>query len=55
MKKNWIVTMEVTVKKEVYLENCTKEQAESNPWDYSEDELEIEMLDWEILKIEEND
>lgn len=53
--KSWIVTLKCEVKKSVVVENCTKEQAESKPWEHAVDETEIEMTDWEVLKVEPNE
>jgi hypothetical protein len=52
-KSDWIVTMKCVITKEVYVENCTEEEAKE-PWAYSIDEREIEMTDWKFLSIEEN-
>ncbi len=53
-KKDWIVKMECVVRKTVVVENCTEEQARTNPWDYAEDEYESETVDWQVISIEEN-
>jgi hypothetical protein len=53
-KKNWIFRMRCVVDKDIFLENCTEEQARENPWAFSKDELEIDMRDWEIISVEEN-
>lgn len=47
------VTMECKVTKVVTVECETKEQAENNPWDYAVDEMEVDQLDWEVIKVEE--
>jgi predicted Fe-S protein YdhL (DUF1289 family) len=54
-KANWTVKVKCEVYKEVYCNNCTREQAETYPWDYAEDERETEMVDWEVLKVELNE
>jgi hypothetical protein len=52
-KSDWIVTIECTITKEVYVKNCTEEEAKE-PWQYAIDEREVEMTDWKFLSIEEN-
>lgn len=52
--KNWEVTMQCTVRKLVYCENCTREEAEKDTWEYATDEREIEQIDWEVESITEN-
>ena len=46
--------MECSVKKEVIVEGCTKEQAESEPWEYSVSAEDLETVDWEVLSVKEN-
>jgi len=53
-KREWIVTLRCVVEKEVCLDACTEEQAYNNPWEYSNNERETYMSDWEVLKVEEN-
>jgi hypothetical protein len=53
-KKNWSVHIRCVVDKDVQLVGCTKEQAYNKPWEYATDELETDMLDWEVLSIEED-
>ena len=53
-KGNWVVKARCVVDKEVYCENCTKEEAEENPFLYSLEELEIQMVDWEVDSVKEN-
>ena len=54
MTKNWEITMKCEVRKLVYLENCTEDQANSDPWEYATDEREIEQIDWEVESVKEN-
>jgi len=54
-KKNWIVTVECVVKKKLYLEDCTQEQATKEPWDYAVDEEEYEQTDWTFIGCEPNE
>jgi hypothetical protein len=53
--KSWIVIVECTVKKELVLANCTREKAESDPWDHAVIINEIEMSKWKVVKVELNE
>ena len=53
-KSDWIVSLECKVLKEVYVKNCTEEEAKENTFKYFIDEKEIYMIDWEFKSIEEN-
>jgi len=53
-KKSWIITMRCDVIKEVICNDCTLEEAKTNPWDYAVSETEMGQNDWEIEHIEEN-
>jgi hypothetical protein len=53
---SWIVTMRCVITKEVYLEDCTEEQAGSiDCWDHAVDENEVDQIDWEIQSVKAND
>ena len=52
-KGTWVVDLQCTVRKVVTCENCTKDQAESNPWPFATDEAETELLEWEIFNVTE--
>lgn len=52
---SWIVTLECVVKKEVICENCTREEAESNPFGLACSERELSTRDWSVGSIEAND
>ena len=54
-KGSYIVTIECVVRKEVICENCTAEQARADPWDFAEDEHEIDQMDWNVLSVEPNE
>ena len=41
-----------TVEKNVTCEGCTVEEAEADPWQYSVDEHDDGMSDWEVLSAE---
>lgn len=49
-KGNWVVKARCVVDKEIYCENCTKEEAVL----YSLEELKIQMVDWEIDSVKES-
>jgi len=51
--KQFEVKMKCVVTKTVTVECETIEEAESNPWDHSVDELETGMEDWDILSVKE--
>lgn len=51
MKKSWIVRMECVVIKDVYVEDCTEEQARKEPFEHATDECELEMIEWEIKSV----
>lgn len=51
---SWIVTMRCTVTKEVVVDNCTREQAEEQPWDFAIDENETGQIDWDVENVEPN-
>ena len=53
--KSWMVTMECKVTKAVVCENCTREEAEANPFKYATSEMETDMVDWDVKSVEEND
>lgn len=48
----WIVRVRCVVVKEVICENCTKEEARTNPWDHVVCEQEIEQIDWDVTRVE---
>lgn len=54
-KREWIVTVECTIKKSVCCSGCTEEQARETPWEFANQETEIAMTDWEVERVEPND
>ena len=54
-KRSWLVRVRCVVIKEVVCEDCTREQAESLPWDHAEQETEIDQVDWEVERVTPND
>lgn len=53
-KRTWVVRVECKVIKELVCEDCTEAQAWQDPWDYVQDECEIDQLDWEVRSVKEN-
>lgn len=51
--KQFEVKMKCVVTKTVTVECETEEQAQSDPWNFSVDELETGMEDWEVLSVKE--
>ncbi len=54
-KRSWLVQVECTVTKEIVTAACTREEAQATPFDHTEDERELEMLDWEVLDVSPHD
>lgn len=52
--RSWTVRIVATVIKEVMCEDCTKEEAERNPFAHAMDEMDIDMPDWEVRYVKEN-
>ena len=52
-KKGWIVNIRCEIVKEVYCTNCTKEEAENDPWQFADDERELYQDDWEVMSVKE--
>lgn len=51
---SWVVRVRCVVTKELICENCTREQAESNPYDHAANETEIEQYDYEVQSVHPN-
>jgi hypothetical protein len=55
-KKNWIVRVKCEVYKDVFVDNCTEEEARDNPFgEHYDTEVEVDMPDWEVIDVNEND
>jgi hypothetical protein len=54
MKKQYEVKMKCVVYKLVTCEGCTEEQAAKDPFKYAIDEMELEMVDWEVTNVKED-
>jgi hypothetical protein len=53
MSKTLIVRMRRVVTTEVTVEDCTEEEAATNPWEFAVDEQDIDQTDWEVLDVRE--
>jgi len=53
MAKQYEVTMICKVRKVVTCEDCTEEQARSDPFNFASHEEEIEQMDWEVTDVDE--
>lgn len=53
-KSNWIVTIRAELLKEVYCEECTEEEARRDPFSFSTWEKEVDRMNYDIKKVEEN-
>jgi len=45
------VTVKCVVYKVLTCEDCTEEQARTDPWDHAVHEVEQDQLDWEVLYV----
>jgi len=54
-KRSWIVTVRCVVTKELVCDKCTEREAEQAPWNYSIGERELNLDDWEVLSVTENE
>ena len=53
-KGSWVVQMKCTVTKTVVCEDCTEEDARTDPFEYAIDEQETSQIDYEVTSVEEN-
>ena len=51
-RDHWKVTMRCEVTRIVSCEDCTEEEARENPWDYATDEQDVDLINWEVRKVE---
>lgn len=54
-KQNWIVRMECVVVKDVYVENCTEEEARQKPFEHATHAKEAEVTDWKVKAVRPNE
>lgn len=52
--RSWVVRIVATVIKDIICDDCTKEEAERNPFAYATDEMDIDTPDWEVRSVQEN-
>lgn len=52
---SWVVRVKCVILKEVICENCTREQAESEPFEHAVEECEVDQMDWEVQRVTSND
>lgn len=52
MNRNWRVRVECVVIKDVYVTDCTAEQAMKDPWSHAGYEEEVDQKDWKVINIE---
>lgn len=53
-KRNWIVRAECVILKDIYVEDCTEEEARNDPFKYSVDEAEVDQIDWTVKSVTAN-
>jgi len=53
MKRTYEVAVECIVRKLVLCEgeNLTVEEVANNPWEYAENEREMDQIDWEVIQV----
>jgi len=52
-KNEWLVTMECVVRKLVTVDGeASEEEVRADPWDLAIDEMEIDQVDWKVIKVE---
>ena len=54
VRQSWIVRMQCLVIKDVITKPCTRQEAESDPFGFAEDEVERDLQDWSVRDIEPN-
>ena len=52
---NWIVRIRCVVLKDVYCDDCTRQEALSRPYDHASDEFETDQEDWEVVSVRSNE
>jgi hypothetical protein len=52
---NYRVRVRCVVTKSVYCEDCTEEQARTDPFGHATDEQEMDQEDWKVLEVEEDE
>ena len=47
--------MKCEVIKDVFCDNCTEEEAKTEPWSFAGGDAEVDMRDWEVIRVEANE
>lgn len=50
-KGNWVVRAKCIVTKDVYVSDCTEEEAKNDPFNHADDQIEVDQLDWEVQSV----
>jgi len=53
-KGSWIVRLKCEVTKEVVCDDCTEEEAESDPFEHAVEETEIDQIDYQVVDVKPN-
>ena len=51
--KDYEVRMRCVITKLVFCEASSEEEVRASPWEYANDEQELEQIDWEIISVKE--
>ncbi len=51
----WIVTVRCTVMKRIACTDCTAEEAYDDPFEYAVEEEDLELVDWEVKSVKEEE
>lgn len=51
-KGTYTVRLRCTVHKIITCEDCTEEQARTEPYEHATDEMETEQIDWEVVDVQ---
>ncbi len=52
IKRQWIVRVDCKITKNVVCEDCTEEEARTNPFDFAIEETEVSQEDWTVKSVE---
>ncbi len=52
--RSWVVKATCTIEKEIVCEDCTEEQARSDPFEFAVDEQEIGQDDYKVTDVKPN-
>lgn len=54
-RKSWIVRVKCSVTKDVVTSDCTKEEAEDDPFEHAISEVEVGQDGYEVMSVEPNE